>query len=409
MTLEARIDAAIASVKDSGTIWQQLIVLFRSDREAFYELACDGLKNGAAPELRELARLASRLRTAVRESYDFDRDANGAWLVAGSGERTPVPDDEVAVIADFMREVDGKTTASAGGKDYEGLAISAAEVRFKLGDASEMEGAAERLRANLYDAPMVLRLSEEELPNLSTQPRYVTFQLLHCARKTVLAPSTVFRGLKRGSGGLPRINNGWAICGRPKWSYDNDGKSVPAPPGMIFVVYTDEDGFVFDWDWVNANSDEPGCPLNPELRFEGPQQTRREFALELPQHLAPGTFDPTIACYSSRGDCIFCYVTDRMSFAERINSDLTVFYALGTESVTGFKIKNVQRILAIDKTIVIDDAPPLSVRVRSVLLATLKLHTDASVRIYDMLIEALFKTNPEVRVPKQPSMPVVTV
>ena len=220
-----------------------------------------------------------------------------------------------------------------------------------------------------------------------------------------MAPTSVFKGLKRGDGGLPKLNNGWAFCGKPRLAYRNDGTSFSAPEGMVYVVYADEDRYVFDWDWVRENPDEPGHPLDWRLRFDDPVSLGQDVVLDLPKGLEAGKFDATKACYSSRGDCIFCYMTDEESYAERNNSDLTVFRQLVSNMFTGFKVKNVRRILQQDKSIVIADAPGLTVSVDSALLATLKFHKDAQTEIYAVLIRALLKgleEPPRVQVPPQP-------
>jgi len=49
------------------------------------------------------------------------------------------------------------------------------------------------LQERLDAAPLVLRLDPEDVGHLATQPGYVTFGLVECARKTVLAPTQVFR------------------------------------------------------------------------------------------------------------------------------------------------------------------------------------------------------------------------
>src|SRR5262249_48280900 len=156
------------------------------------------------------------------------------------------------------------------------------------------------------------------------------------------------------------------------------GRSVPPPEGMVFVVYADADGYVFDWDWVEENPHEPGCLLDPEIRFGCPIVLGRDASLELPRSLPDPQFDWTQACYSPRGDCIFCYITDDVSYACRINSDLIVFRCLeDKEKITGFKIKNVRRILEEDKDIVLDDGEDFVVSVESALLAVLKGHKEA--------------------------------
>ncbi len=176
---------------------------------------------------------------------------------------------------------------------------------------------------------------------------------------------------------------------------------------MVHIVYADEDGYVFDWDWALEEPDKPGYPLGPwSDRFDEEVDLKRDVVLELPKDLQPGQFDRTEACYSSRGDCIFCYLTDAESFAERLNSDLTVFQKLGTHEHTSFKIKNVRRILEVDQSLVITDPPGLTVSVQSVLLATLQRHPKDDVKIYDVLIEALYREMgqpPNVHLPSVPS------
>jgi hypothetical protein len=106
---------------------------------------------------------------------------------------------------------------------------------------------------------------------------------------------------------------------------------------------------------------------------------------------------------SERGDCIFCYISDEVAFAERINPDLTVFRHTGSDKLTGFKVKNVRRILQQDRSIVLDDAPDITVAVDSILLASLKLQQTSSVEIYAVLIRALHKSvsePPRVRLRK---------
>lgn len=48
--------------------WEGLMRLYESDREAFYMLACDGVRDGDAIT-RPLADLAKRVRAAVRATY----------------------------------------------------------------------------------------------------------------------------------------------------------------------------------------------------------------------------------------------------------------------------------------------------------------------------------------------------
>lgn len=388
-----------------ASLWESLLAIFRADREAFYLLACDGVSAVASARLVELADLARRVRDAVRGSYQIEPSDDGAHLVGPRVDRTFIPANLVEQVGAFLRVADGKGIQDRPGKDYEGVAVSEAEVRFQLGDPATWEGEQKALRAKLDAQPIVLRLDSEDADHLATQPGYVTFALKECARSTVLAPTQVFRELKRGDGGHDNLRDGWAFCGKPRWAVDNTGRRIQPPEGMVFVVYADGEGYVFDWDWVEENAHEPGCPIDCHARFGDPVVCHGDAYLDLPGSLPTPHFDWTKPCYSVRGDCIFCYITGELSFACRINSDLTVFRSLRERRIiTGFKVKNVRRILEEDKDIVLGDDPDLKVSVQSALLATLKWHRDAQVSVYEVIIAA-FRTKaedpPTVRVRKR--------
>lgn len=236
---------------------------------------------------------------------------------------------------------------------------------------------------------------------MENQPAYVTHNLTRCARKVLLAPTAIYRGLKRGEDAPARLRDGWAICGKPNRACDNDGRLIQPPPGMVFMVYADSQGFVFDWDWVREDDDAPGHPLDEALRFGNLVPTSQELVLDLPTDLAEPKFDSTVATYSERGDCIFCYICDECGFAERINPDLTIFRSCDSKEVTGFKIKNVRRIVKDEEDFVSDDAPDLTVSVQAILLATLRANRKTSVRVYELIIEAFRKVEhpPEVHLP----------
>jgi hypothetical protein len=400
--VEQRIHDALGETP-RPSLWESLIALFRTDREAFYLLACDGVSGDAAPRLMELAELARRVREAVRGSYQLELSGDSVHLVGSRVDRTFIPASLADEVTAFLRAVDGKGTQDFSGKDYEGTAVSEAEARFQLGDRTTWEAERRALNGRLDARPLVLRLDSADVDHLTTQPRYVTFNLKECARRTVLAPVQVFSDLNRGERVQDNLRGALAICGKPRQAVDNSGRLVPPPNDMVFVVYADAEGYVFDWDWVEENTHEPGCPVNRELRFGDPIALNRDVSLELPEPFGDPQFDWTRACYSPRGDCIFCYISDDLSYACRINSDLTVFRSLrDRQTITGFKIKNVRRILEEDKDIVLDDDPDLIVSVESALLAILKGHRDAQVSVYAVCIGAFRKVDPpKVRVPKR--------
>ena len=247
--LEQRIRAALGDSTGQSP-WEQLIALFQADREAFHQLACEAVSLQADDQTRDLADLAIKVCAAVSESYEIQPSSDGANVISSAGTTAFIPAHLLQRVTDFLREIDGKTTTTRAGKDYEGEAASEAEVRFKLGDRTTWDRELAKREEERAARPLVLRLSEEEIGSLTTHPPYVTWELLECARRTVLAPTCVFKGLKRGKGGLPKVNDGLAFCGKPRTAYRNDGTPFPAPEGMVHMVHADEEGYVFDWDWV---------------------------------------------------------------------------------------------------------------------------------------------------------------
>ncbi len=405
MTPDQRVD--VARDNEQKYPWAELVLLFEVDPGKFYTLACDGNQGESSVQFRdELAFLANNVRDAIQTSYEIEQSETGTHLIAASGRSTPIPSDLVSSVTRFLRAIDGKGNSDCSGKDYVGTEISDAEMRFKLGDRSSWENDHAKIAARLTVQPLVFRISDEEIGDLASQPPYVLHGLRNCAAKTVLAPTSVFKGLNRGNDCPADLKTGWAICGKPRRAYDNQGNATPAPAGMVYVVYADESRFVFDWDWVAESPIEPGYPMDWQLRFGNPQPLEQDAVLKLPKELPLATFDATKACYSNHGDCIFCYMTDEVSHADRINADLTVFKSVDHNEYTGFKVKNVQRILENDETIQLTDSPGLAVSVNTVLLATLKRNAgqDGDLRVYDVLIRALLQRTPsppEVHVPLQ--------
>lgn len=392
MDLEMRVRSGLGSDwSEVLSPWEGLMRLYTADREAFYLLACDGIRDGDEVT-RPLADLAQHVRSAVRSTYRIEQqEGSGNTIITPRfGEPLTVPGSLLASVKNFMLAIDGKGASDKPGKDYEGRPISEAEVRFKLGEPVVGEREQVRSQALREAKPVVLRLTKADLCSLANQPGYVTHGLFHCARKTVLAPTAAYRGLSRGDKAPVRLKNGWAICGKPNRAYDNGGGKLPPPADMLYVVYADEEGFVFDWDWVAEDPHYPGHPLDTELRFGELLRDPPEFVLDLPEHLPAPSFDSAVATRSVRGDCVFCYMMDSLSFAARINEELTVFYSLDArDKITGFKIKNVQRILNEQQPLKLSDAPGLNVLILPILRKTLSEHHEVTIKLYEIIITAL--------------------
>ena len=177
-------------------------------------------------------------------------------------------------------------------------------------------------------SPFVLKIPPDEIELLASQPAYVIHELRRPCASNDSRTNFDFSWTETRRWRTAVVDNGWAFCGRPRLAYDNHGVAFTAPTGMVHVVYASEQGDIFDWDWVNEDPSEAGYPLDWQMRFDRPVDSERDFVLDLPEDLGDSTYNATVACYSSRGDCIFCYMSDAVSFAKRINPDLTVFHEL---------------------------------------------------------------------------------
>lgn len=402
--LHARVHKALGGDWGAGqSPWEGLIGVYEADREAFYLLSGEGVQAGT--EIERLGLLARLVRKAVRSSYRLVPPTGGEGAVETATDRLAVPADLFSRVHRFLLEIDGKGVGEGKGKDYQGRSVSEAEVGFKLGEPTDETRDQQKAKSRDEVRPVIFKVAPHDLDTLKDQPGYVTHNLLKCARKVMLAPTAVYRGLMRGDKAPKRLREGWAICGKPNRACDNDGLLIPSPPGMVFMVYADAEGFVFDWDWVQESVEAPGHPLDPELRFGQLQTAPPEMTLDLTPSLDVVKFDSTVATYSDRGDCIFCYICDECGYAERINPDLTIFRSCDSNEVTGFKIKNVRRILKDEEDFVSDDAPDLIVSVQTILLITLKMNPTSSVKLYNLIIEAFRKVDhpPQVHFPNQES------
>jgi hypothetical protein len=182
-----------------------------------------------------------------------------------------------------------------------------------------------------------LRIAPDELGHLQRHPPYVVHSLLHCASRVLEAPRAVFEG-RRPEGMAFR-----AFCGRPVYQYDNDGTRALAPKNMVYVVY-ERDGHVFDWDWVEADPQNPSLPIDHANRFVKRLPTEAT-TLDV-EEMQPNRFDSALAVHSPSGDCIFAYLSPVPAFAVRVNDTLTVFRSLDDrKTVVGCKIKGIQELL----------------------------------------------------------------
>jgi hypothetical protein len=363
---------------------ESLLELYRADRELFFALACVGVPADAAVWAVQLADLAARVRTVVRQGYAVEEPEGTNPVIRSGGERIPFGAEKRPEILGFLHELNG-TGVKEPGKDYAGAEVSEEEVLFGLGEPGNWQAEQERVASRMSARPLVLRLDEQDrLAVVGGMPGYVYHGLRRSAAKLVQSATVMYPGLRREG----RMQNGFAFCGRLRQAFDNEGRAIPAPDGMVYVVYADPDGYVFDWDWVKESPHHPGYPIDTDLRFSrNPQSPAREAVLVGVDALSPPKpFDPRLAWYSRRGDCIFCYFSEEFAYAERINNDLTVFRSCATDEPTGFKIKNVERMLE-EETVHLN-APGLRVDITTFLFATVQRNPETRVEVYSVLIEA---------------------
>ncbi|MBV9924491.1 MAG: hypothetical protein JOZ96_05565 [Acidobacteria bacterium] len=321
-----------------------LMEVYQVDPEVYLQLAVGGAGPDSPRWAQELGELAARVRVIVRRGYEVQSNGNGKVKVVSGEIVEQVAKKEAEEVLAFLRDLNGVTVGREPVRDFAGRQASEAEVVFALGTASDREAARRRVETRMAADPVLLRLSSEDKAAVAAgMPGYVVYGLLYCAPEVIRAPTVVFEGL-RGEG---RLKRGRAYCGVPKNAYDNDGNPVPRPDKMVYVIYTDAEGYVFDWDWVREG-EKPGFPCGYEERFarEVEAWRQQDFRLAGLDGLRPGEFRKGQAWFSQRGDCVFWYSSDSPTFAERLNEDLTVFRTFDTQEVVGSKCKNITRIVS---------------------------------------------------------------
>jgi hypothetical protein len=322
-----------------GTI-ESLLQVHSKDPDLFFFLATERIDESAAHPLAELSALAHKARDIVAHGYEILFESAEAEL-RGARQMIRFNRDSAERVKSFLAAVNGVRRVTAGGTDYRGQVASEAEVLFLLGDRSTWSADETRLRQVMSESPSVLRLADEERAAVQGgTPAYCVHALLKCATRVVQAPSAVFRGLRREG----PLADGVAYCGNPKRAFGNDGQPMGVGlDGFVFVVYADAQGYVFDWDWVQAEPSDPSIPREASQRFTSRVGVPNTVLVGV-DDLRAGEFKPG-PWHSSRGDCIFYYISDAPSYASRVNDELTVFLSFDSSSkMTGCKVKNVGRI-----------------------------------------------------------------
>ncbi|MFN0168667.1 MAG: hypothetical protein ACKV22_19765 [Bryobacteraceae bacterium] len=319
---------------------ESLVQVHSKDPELFFLLATERVDPSAMRDVSGLSMLAHTVCDIVIHGYEISLTPTQAEL-RGGGRTIRFNRESADQVRLFLRAINGVRRGELGGKDYRGRVASKAEIAFLLGDRESWGADEDKLRKLMAESPTILRLADEERHDLEEgTPAYCLHALEKCATRVVLAPSAVFLGL-RSEGALA---DGVAYCGNPKYAYGNDGTRIGADlDGFVFVVYADAERYVFDWDWVEADPDDPSIPRYSSERFSYRTESTNSVLVGV-EGLKAGEFVPR-AWHSRRGDCIFYYISDAPSYASRVNDELTVFLSFGpARKMTGCKVKHVDRI-----------------------------------------------------------------
>ena len=337
-----------------------LMKLYANDHDAFFDLAVAGVPDAAPPWAREIAELAAVVRRFVRYGFRLDETTK---QIIGAGKSLYLGDSEFAGAREFLKVLAGAVQSSKPGRDYVGAEISAAEIRFAVGTEEEYLADKARSSASAEMKPRLLQLSEQDQDAVRHgMPAYVVHELKLCGSRVVQAPTIVFQGLRL-SGPLKA---GRAYCGKPRRASDNDGNVVPPLSDMVYCVYADPEGYVFDWDWVPEDPGRPGFPEEYRQRFANQIAEPTEAFLQIPPDLVPSPFKKQ-AWHSKRGDCMFFYASDSPAFAKRVNDNLTEYRAFGSSELVGCKVKNFSELISR----VVKQPSTGPVRVSAVLIASL--------------------------------------
>ena len=321
---------------------RSLVEIYQQDKSFFFDFAVVGVRDGAEPWQRELSELAVRLSELARRGFQVVDGPGGLCSLLGGTTQITVDPSEVHDAELLLRELRGTAESNDRPKDLVGAPVGESEILFKLGPINERSDAGNRLSKIASAKPTVLRVDEQDIVAIQHgMPAYVVYELLQCAARTIENPTVVFEGTRA----VGRLASGRAYCGKPKRAFNNAGAAVAPPAGMVYCVYVDPEGFVFDWDWVREDAATLGYPVGYERRFNSAIDTNSEFVLALPK-ITPSAFKKSKAWHSSRGDCMFFYAADSPAYANRINNDLTEYRSQESDQLVGCKIKNFDAILS---------------------------------------------------------------
>jgi hypothetical protein len=88
------------------------------------------------------------------------------------------------------------------------------------------------------------------------------FYRLKLVNDVVADPVAVFQGWQR-----PERDDDLCYIGRPERDYPAANVDVPAPKGMVFLVFVTKSGVLSDWRWERSDPHNPNFPEDWKDRF----------------------------------------------------------------------------------------------------------------------------------------------
>lgn len=336
------IENELAQMGERAASIRTLIEIYRRDRGFFFDFSVVGVRSQADPWQQRLADLATRIGELARRGFQVIEGTGGECSLRGADTQITIDRSDVEEAIFFLGELRGTSEATGRARDLKGASVSDSEILFKMGSVAERDDAGNRLSKLMASKPSVLRVDDQDIDAIQHgMPAYIVYELLNCATRVIENPTVVFEGTRT----TGRLASGRAYCGKPRRAFSNTGVSVPSPRDMVYCVYVDPEGFVFDWDWVKEDSLRAGFPVDHELRFNGAIDPPVESVLALPP-LSPTAFRKSKAWHSFRGDCMFFYSSDAPAYANRVNNDLTEYRSQESNQLVGCKVKNFNVILS---------------------------------------------------------------
>jgi hypothetical protein len=105
-------------------------------------------------------------------------------------------------------------------------------------------------------------LEQAHIDGLTRYGVSVRYYRLLLVEEVLSDPSVVFEGWEREG-----QDEGLCYVARPKRDFRSDCIEVPAPPGMVFLVFVTSGGKISEWRWEKSDVDNPEFPEGYKTRF----------------------------------------------------------------------------------------------------------------------------------------------